>query len=322
MKTRLSLLLACAMWLFAGAGLSAAFAGYPDPTKHITLIVPFSAGGSNDILARFVGRKMSDDWHVSVVIVNVVGASGALGAERVARSDPDGYTILMLSSTFTINSAVMDKLPYDPDSSFAGAALLGKAPMMLAVSKSVPISNAKELIALARANPGTLNYGSAGAGSVNQMAMELMKKLGNLDIKHVPYRAGNEAVNDLLGGHLDMFIGSLPQMMALTHANTATAIAVTSSQRSSIVPEVPTLAEAGIPGYELEQWWGIVVPAGTPEDIIAALNTELNSVMNSTEVKAFMDREGARATPSTPAEFDQHLHAELQRWRTLVQKSN
>ena len=322
MKRRLWLLLSCAAWLLFNAGLPAAFAAYPDPAKHITLIVPFSAGGSNDILARFIGRKMSDDWHMPVVIVNVVGASGALGAERAARSEPDGYTILMLSSTFTINSAVMKKLPYNPDSSFAGVALLGKAPMMLAVSKTVPVSNAKELIALARAKPGTLNYGSVGVGSVNHMAMELMKKLGNLDIKHVPYRAGNEAVNDLLGGHLDMFIGSLPQMMALTRANTATAIAVTSPQRSAAVPELPTLAEAGIPGYELEQWWGIVAPAGTPNDIIAALNKELNGVMNSTEVKAFMDREGARPAPSTPEAFDQHLHAELHRWRELVQQSN
>lgn len=258
-----------------------AHAAYPEADRRITLVVPFSAGGSNDILAREIAQKMSQDWRLPVVVVNVVGASGAIGSERVARSQPDGYTLLMLSSSYTINSAVTKTLPFDPDKSFEGVSLLGKAPMVLAISKAVPASNISELLAYIRSHPGKLNYGAVGIGSVNTMSMELLKHLGKLDVKGAPYRAGNEAVNDLLGKHLDMFVGSFPQMMSLTRAHEATAVAVTGTARSSAAPELPTLAEAGVQGYELEQWWGMVVPAKTPKDVVNALNTELNAVMKS-----------------------------------------
>ena len=314
--------LALAVVLSLGSPSSQAFAKYPEPGRRITLVVPFSAGGSNDILARFIARKMSEDWRVPVVVTNVVGASGAIGSERVARSEPDGYTILMLSSSFTINAAVTDKLPYDPNTSFAAVALLGKAPMMLAVTKTIPASNAADVFAYVRANPGKLNYGSPGVGSINSMAMELLKQLGNFDIKAAPYRSGNEAVNDLIGGHLDMFIGSLPQMMSLARAQAATAVAVTGPRRSEVAPELPTVDEAGIKGYEIEQWWGIVVPAKTPDDVVDALNAELNAVMKSDDVKVFMQQEGARATPSTPAAFDAHLHGDLSRWRSLIRDAH
>ena len=294
---------------------------YPAPRKRITFVVPFSAGGSNDILSRVVAQKLSDAWRLPVVVENQVGASGSLGAARVARSAPDGYTLLILSSTYTINSAVMSHLPFDPKTSFAPVAMLGRAPFLLATAKRLPVANAQDLIALARARPGELNYGSAGLGSVNHMAMELLKSLAGLDIKHVPYRSGNSAVNDLIGGHLDMFVGSLPQMIELVRAGSATAMAVTSPQRSTAVPELPTLAEAGAPGYDLEQWWGIVVPAGTPHAVVDALNAELVRIMATPEVRQFMAREGAEATPSTPEDFGTHLAAELQRWSELAARA-
>jgi tripartite-type tricarboxylate transporter receptor subunit TctC len=297
-----------------------AHAQYPDPSRHITFVVPFSAGGSNDVLSRAIGQKLSEAWRLPVVIDNQVGASGALGAARVAKSAPDGTTLLILSSTYTINAAVMAKLPFDPKTSFAPVALLGKAPMILAARKALPANNARELIALARAKPGTLNYGSAGVGSVNHMSMELLKSLGGLDIKHVPYRAGNLAVNDLIGGHLDMFVGSLPQMIELVRADTATGIAVTSNERSSLVPDLPTLAESGVPAYEFEQWWGIVVPAATPRDIVDALNAELNRILATPEIKSFMAHEGAEPTPSTPEALGRHLSGELKRWTELVER--
>ncbi len=296
-------------------------AQYPDPAKRVTLVVPFSAGGSNDILARAIGQKLSDAWQIPVIVDNQVGASGSLGAARVARTAPDGYTLLILSSTFTINSAVAATLPFDPKASFAPVAMLGKAPMMLAASKTLPVRSAKELIALARARPGELNYGSAGVGSVNHMAMELLKSLGGLDIKHVPYRAGNAAVNDLVGGHLDTFVGSLPQMIELARSGSAIGIAVTGPRRSVAVAEIPTLAESGVPGYELEQWWGIVVPARTPRDIIDKLNAELNRILASPEIASFMAHEGAEPTPSTPEAFARHLSDELQRWTALVDRT-
>lgn len=310
----------CLAVLIGALSPHVAFAQYPAPGKRITLVVPFSAGGSNDILARLVGQKLSDAWHIPVIILNQVGASGAIGTAHVAKADPDGYTLLMLSSTYTINSAVMASLPYDPKTSFAAVAMLGEAPMMLATSKDFPAKNAKDLIALVRAKPGEFNYGSAGVGSVNQMSMELLKSLANLDIKHVPYRAGNEAVNDLLGGHLDMFIGSLPQMMELARGGKANAIAVTSQQRSDTVPDVPTIAESGVPDYSLKQWWGIVAPAGTPHAVVETINAKLKEIMNAAEVKVFMKREGAQPTPTTPEAFAQYLNTELDRWKDLVKQ--
>jgi tripartite-type tricarboxylate transporter receptor subunit TctC len=305
---------------FADAAIPAR-AQYPDPTKRINFVVPFSAGGSNDILSRAIGQKLSDAWKVPVIIDNQVGASGSLGAARAAKAAPDGYTLLILSSTYAINSAVTANLPFDPKASFAPVAMLGKAPMMLAASKTLPVRNAKDLIALARAKPGALNYGSAGVGSVNHMAMELFKSLGGLDIKHVPYRAGNAAVNDLIGGHLDMFVGSLPQMIELVRSGSAIGIAVTGPQRSVAAAELPTLAESGVPGYELEQWWGIVVPAGTPRDIIDKLNAELNRILATPEIKSFMAQEGADPTPSTPEALARHLSAEQGRWTALVDRT-
>jgi tripartite-type tricarboxylate transporter receptor subunit TctC len=296
----------------------AAQAQAPFPSKRITLVVPFAAGGSNDILARAVGQKLSESWRVPVVIENQVGASGALGAARVAKAEPDGHTLLIVSSTYTINAAVQPSPLFDAGGSFAAVSMLGRAPLMLAVSKRVPARNAKELLELARGKPGELNYGSAGVGSVNHMAMELLKSLAHLDIKHVPYRSGNAAVNDLVGNHVDMFVGSLPQMIELVRADTATGIATTGIERSAAAVDLPTLAEAGVPAYELVQWWGIVVPAGTPRSAIDKLNSELNRILGTPEIADFMVREGAKPTPSTPEVLSRHLSAELQRWTDVV----
>jgi tripartite-type tricarboxylate transporter receptor subunit TctC len=292
------------------------------PSKRIMFIVPFAAGGSNDILARAIGQKLSEAWHVPVVIENQGGASGSLGAARVAKAEPDGHTILILSSTFTINAAVQPSLPFDPRTAFAGAGMLGKAPLMLAVSKLVPAANTEGLLALARAKPGVLNFGSAGIGSVNHMAMELFKSLAGLDIKHLPYRAGNLAVSDLVGGHVDMFMGSMPQMIELVRAGTATGIGITSKERSTALPDLPTLAESGVPNYELEQWWGVVVPTGTPAAVVQKLNAEINRILGTPEITAFMTREGAHVTPSAPQDLDRHLSGELQRWVDIVQTIN
>jgi tripartite-type tricarboxylate transporter receptor subunit TctC len=219
-------------------------------------------------------------------------------AARAAQAPSDGYTLLILSSTYTINSAIMSRLPFDAKTSFAPVTMLGRGPMMLATSKGLPVGNIKELIALARDRPGKLNYGSAGVGSVNHMAIELLKSLAHLDIRHLPYRSGNAAVNDLIGGHLDMFSGSLPQMIELVRAGHATGMAVTSTRRVSAIPELPTLAEAGVKGYELEQWWGIVVPAETPRTAIDELSVALHHLLATPDIVAFMARESAEPAPS------------------------
>jgi tripartite-type tricarboxylate transporter receptor subunit TctC len=310
--------LACALCLGLVAGSLPSRAQYPDHTRRITLIVPFAAGGSNDILARAIGQKLGDAWKLPVIIENYVGASGSLGAARAAQAPPDGYTLLILSSTYTINSAIMSKLPFDARTSFAPVTMLGKGPMVLATSKGLRVRDIRELIALARDRPGKLNYGSAGVGSVNHIAIELLKSLAHLDIKHLPYRSGNAAVNDLIGGHVDMFVGSLPQMIELVRADHATGMAVTSLRRASAMPELPTLAEAGVNGYELEQWWGIVVPAGTPRAVIDELNVALHQLLATPEIVAFMAREGAEPAPSSPEDFGRHIDTELRRWSDLV----
>jgi tripartite-type tricarboxylate transporter receptor subunit TctC len=309
---------ACAVCLGLVASGLPSHAQYPDRARRITLIVPFAAGGSNDILARAIGQKLGDAWKIPVIVENYVGASGSLGAARAAQALPDGYALLILSSTYTINGAIASKLPYDPKTAFAPVTMLGRGPMMLATSKGLPVGDIKELIALARDRPGKLNYGSAGIGSVNHIAIELLKSLAHLDIKHLPYRSGNAAVNDLIGGHVDMFVGSLPQMIELVRADHATAMAVTSPQRVSTIPEVPTLSEAGVKGYELEQWWGIVVPAGTPRTVIDGLNAELHRLLATPDIVAFMAREGAAPAPSSPEDFGRHIAAELQRWSDLA----
>ena len=282
------------------------------------MVVPFAAGGSNDILARAIGQKLGDAWKIPVIIENFVGASGSLGASSSGTSAARRLPLLILSSTYTINSAIMSKLPFDAKTSFAAVTMLGRGPMMLATSKGLPVRDIRELIALARDRPGNLNYGSAGVGSVNHIAIELLKSLAHLDIKHLPYRSGNAAVNDLIGGHVDMFVGSLPQMIELVRADRATGMAVTSPRRVPAIPELPSLAEAGVKGHELEQWWGIVVPAGTPRAVIDDLNAALHQLLATPEIIAFMAREGAEPAPSSPEDFGRHIAAELQRWSDLV----
>jgi tripartite-type tricarboxylate transporter receptor subunit TctC len=310
--------LACVACLSLLASGLPSHAEYPDRSRRITLIVPLAAGGSNDILSRAIGQKLGDAWKIPVIIENYVGASGSLGAARAAQAPPDGYTLLILSSTHTINSAIMSKLPFDAKTSFAPVTMLGRGPMMLATSKGLPVRDIRELIALARDRPGKLNYGSAGVGSVNHIAVELLKSLAHLDIKHLPYRSGNAAVNDLIGGHVDMFVGSLPQMIELVRADHATGMAVTSPRRAPTIPELPTLAEAGVKGYELEQWWGIVVPGGTPQAVISDLNAALHQTLATPDIAAFMAREGAEPAPSSPEDFGRHIAAELRRWSDLV----
>jgi tripartite-type tricarboxylate transporter receptor subunit TctC len=309
---------ACAAYLGLVASSLPSHAEYPDRTRRIILIVPFAAGGSNDLLARAIGQKLADAWKIPVIIENYVGASGSLGAARAAQAPPDGYTLLILSSTYTINSAIMSKLPFNAKTSFAPVTMLGRGPMMLAASKGLPVRDIGELIALARDRPGKLNYGSAGVGSVNHIAVELLKSLAHLDIKHLPYRSGNAAVNDLIGGHVDMFVGSLPQMIELVRSDHATGMAVTSPERAPTIPELPTLLEAGVKGYQLEQWWGIVVPAGTSPAAIDELNAALHQLLATPDIVAFMAREGAEPAPSSPEDFGRHIAAELERWSHLV----
>jgi tripartite-type tricarboxylate transporter receptor subunit TctC len=301
------------------AGVSAQ-AGYP--AKPIQFVVPYPPGGSNDLFARAVGKRLAEALGQPVVIDNRAGAGGSLGAALVAKAAPDGYTLAIVSSSFTTNAAIQSKLPFDPVGGFSAVALVGKGPLVLAASSRLGLKSPQEFLALARARPGSLNYATSGAGSINHFATELLKVAAGLNLTHVPYKGMGPAVNDLVGGHVDLIIASAPSVMSQVKAGKVTGIAVTSEHRSPVVPELPALAESGIPGYSVELWWGVLAPAGVPKDVVARLNAEINAGLASPEMKAFLLREGAESSAASPEAFAGLIRTEIGRWRKVAKDAN
>jgi tripartite-type tricarboxylate transporter receptor subunit TctC len=289
------------------------------PTKPINIIVPFAAGGSNDIVARAIGKGLADAWGQPVLIDNRAGAGGVIGAEAVARAPNDGHTILLVSSTFTINQAIRKRLPYDTLKDFSAVAFVAQSPLLVAAAPKLPASSMKELIELAKTKPVT--YASSGLGSINQIAAELIAGAAGIKLMHVPYRGGAPALNDLIGDHVDLYVSSLPQVLEIVRSGKAKALAVTSSWRSQSLPDVPTLAEAGLSGVDVGSWWGIVAPAGTPQPVIAALNTEINKLLTSEDMKRFLQGEGAEAKAMAPVQFGDLIRSETERWIKVARQS-
>jgi tripartite-type tricarboxylate transporter receptor subunit TctC len=289
------------------------------PTKPINFVVPFAAGGSNDIVARAIGKGLADAWGQPVLIDNRAGAGGVIGAEAVARAPNDGHTILLVSSTFTINQAIRKRLPYDTLKDFSAVAFLAQSPLLVTAAPKLPASSIKELIELAKTKPVT--YASSGLGSINQIAAELIAGAAGIRLMHVPYRGGAPALNDLLGDHVDLYVSSLPQVLEIVRTGKAKALAVTSSWRSQSLPDVPTLAEAGLSGVDVGSWWGIVAPAGTPQPVIAALNTEINKLLTSEDMKRFLQGEGAEAKAMAPDQFSDLIRSEAERWIKVARQS-
>ena len=294
----------------------------PYPTKAITLVVPFAAGGTNDILARAIGRALTAGLGQPVVIDNRAGAGGTTGIVTAARAAPDGYTLLLVSSTFTINPAVRTKPPFDPVADFAPVALIGRGSMLLAASRILPVNSIADLMALARAKPGAINYASAGPGSVNHIAAELLNVAAGIRLTHVPYRGGSLAINDLMAGHVDLYVSSMPQILESIRGGLVKGLAVTGTTRSAAAPDLPTMDEAGVAGYEMELWWGIVAPAGAPQEVVDALNGEINRALTAPDMKAFLEREGAVPDGRSPAVFGALIAAELARWRKVAREAD
>lgn len=306
---RIAALLAAALVLTSSAARAQSY-----PARQITLVVPFAAGGSNDIIARALGKKLSDSWGRPVVIDNRGGAGGVIGSADVAKATPDGYTLLLVSSTFTINPAIKKNMPFDTAKDFTPVAFIARSPLLVTASNDLPVKSASDLLALARSKPGQVTYASAGPGSINQISAELIGLSAGAKFMHVPYKGGAPALNDLLGGHVDIYVSSLPQVLQLARTGQARALAVTSARRTALLPDVPTLEEAGIPGFDLWSWWGIVGPAGIPADIVNALNTEIGKQLASPELKTILSSEGAEAASMTPQQFGDLMRSETERW--------
>lgn len=298
----------------------AAHAEYPSRT--ITLVVPFAAGGSNDIVARAIGKKLGEAWGQTVVIDNRAGAGGVIGASFVATAPADGHTLLLVSSTYTINPAVKSHMPFDTLKAFEPVAFVASSPLLMASANKLPVKSVQDLIALAKSKPGSINYASAGPGSINQIAAELFASAAGVKIVHVPYKGGSFAVNDLVGGHVDLYISSMPQILPIARTGQARPLAVTGLKRSPNLPDVPTLDEAGLKGYEASSWWGIVVPAGTPPDIVGKLNAEINKALETEEIKRFLQNEGAEARAMSPKAFRDLIEAEVKRWDKVAREAN
>jgi tripartite-type tricarboxylate transporter receptor subunit TctC len=292
------------------------------PSKQITLVIPFAAGGSNDIIARAIGKELSKAWGQPVIAENRPGAGSVIGASTVASAPPDGYTLLLVSTTFTINAAIKKSMPFDTLKDFTPIAFVARSPLLFVASKSVPVKSAKDALALAKSKPGEITYASAGIGSINQIAAELIATSAGVKLMHVPYKGGAPALNDLLGGHVDVYVSSMPQVQQLAQSGQVNALAVTSVKRSPLLPNVPTLDEAGVSGFDLSSWWGIVGPAGMPPDVVNKLNAAINKTLTAPEMQKFMASEGAEPKAMTPQEFNDLIHSEVQRWTKVAHEAN
>jgi tripartite-type tricarboxylate transporter receptor subunit TctC len=303
--------------------LSQANSNYPN--KPIRLIVPFTPGGSTDILARAVGTELTKTFGQSVIIDNVPGAGGSIGAERAARAPADGYTLLMGHiGTLAVNPALYPKLPYDPVKDFAPVAWVARVPNILVVTPSVAANDFKSFIALAKSKPGQLNYGSGGNGSAAHTTTEYLKYQAKISLLHIPYRGTAPSVTDLLAGQIQVMFTGAPTLLPSIKAGKLRPLAVSSPKRLDILPDVPTVAESGIAGtagFEADQWYGVVAPRGTPADIVAKLNTAINAALTLPEVKTRLSGEGAYPTPSTPAVFGKLIESEVKRWGPVVKNA-
>ena len=319
MKTlalRAALGLACALPL-------ATFAQAPAwPAKPITLVVGSAPGGSNDTFARAIGKKLSEALGQPVVVDNKPAAGGVLANAIVAKAPPDGYNLVVLSSTFTTGAAIRNNLQYDAVKSFKPVAMLGKGPLLITVAAESPYKTIGDLVAAAKPSPGKLNYGTSGTGSINHFATELFTDAANIKLTHVPYKGMGPATNDLLAGQIQVLVASAPSILGQVKGGRVRALAVTSATRSPVAPELPSLEQSGYKGSASELWWGVLAPAGTPQPVVDRLNTEINKIILSPEMKEFFLKEGAEPASKKPAEFEAFIAAEIERWKQVAKAAD
>ena len=292
------------------------------PNRTIRFIVPFGAGGPTDVFTRVLGEELRKALGQSIVMENRPGAGTIIGTTEAAKSPPDGYTLLMISATQTTVETLNPNKPYVLMRDFVPVAALMNSELVLVVHPSVQANNLQEFLALARANPGKLNYASSGPGSNYHMAAELVKNLAGLDIMHVPYKGSTGARNDIISGQIEMMFDSVPTMASMIEAGRVRALGTSGKVRSPVLPNVPTLAEAGIPGYEATIWIGVVAPVGTPQPIVDLLNREINKILLRPDIKESWQRQGANPMVMSPQEFGAYIQSEIDRWAKLIKANN
>jgi tripartite-type tricarboxylate transporter receptor subunit TctC len=313
--------LLCAL-LLALPGISGRADAQTYPTRPITLVIPFAPGGSTSIVGRGVADKMGELLGEKVVVENRPGAGGTVGTKAVAKSDPDGYTIMLgYTGTLAIGPSLYKNPGYDPRKDFAPIGMIGNAPNSLVVHPSFAVKTVAELIAYAKANPGKVNFGSAGTGTVSHITGEYFARAAGITLVHIPYKGTGPALTDLLGGHIPMAFAPIPASHPHVTAGTLRALAVTSQSRTSLLPEVPTIAESGLPGFDASLYYGLVAPAGTPRPIIDKLNETLRAALKSDELKKQLVQDGTEITPSTPEEYAAFIDKEETKWSQLVKQS-
>lgn len=292
------------------------------PAKPVKLVVPFPPGGSLDLTGRLLAQKLTEAWGQPVVVENKPGAGGNIGADLVAKSPPDGYTILLGAlSTHAVNPSLYAKMPYDAAKDFAPITLIAITPNVLVVNAAAPVNNVREFIAYARANPGKLSFGSGSSGSAGHLAGELFKVETGTDAVHIPFKGGAPATQALLSGDTQFMFDNLANAMAQVKAGKLKALAVTTAKRSPLVPDLPTMAEAGLPGFDIATWYGLFAPAGTPPAIVAKWNVDVTKILNTPDVRARLIADGAEPAPNTPEQFVQMIASELVKYARIVKIS-
>lgn len=299
------------------AALQCHGAGYPESTVRI--IAPFTPGGVTDVLSRELAAKMTQNWKSSVVAENRPGAAGIVGTQSVANAAPDGYTLLIgTNGTNATNVALYSRLPYNPVRDFAPVTLLATSYLILLTHPSVPVSSVRELVALSKKQKAPLTYGSGGSGSTPHLAAELLKSMGGIDLVHVPYKGGAPALIDMLAGRIDLYFSNTAVAMPHVTSSRVKILAVTSAKRQAALPDVPTFAESGVPGYEVTSWFGLFAPARTPQDVITRLHAEVTRIVARPETVKHLDNSGLAAASSTPAELGAFVQQEIDKWTKVI----
>ena len=293
------------------------------PAKTIRVVVGFAPGGGTDLVARIIGQKMTESWGQAVVVDNRAGATGTIGADLVAKAPPDGYTLLMGHvNSHGIAPNLFKKLPYDAERDFAMVAYVGYVPNVLVIHPSIPARNVKELIAIAKAQPGQLNYASSGVGSTQHLAGEMFKLLTGVNVVHVPYKGSGPAVVDLLAGHVSMNFDTMPPVLPHIKTGRMRALALTTPKRSPQLPNVPTLIEVGLKGFDMRNWYGMMAPGKTPRDIVTRLNAEVNRIVGLPDAKSKLEEAGTQLDPMSPEQFASFLKSEIASYAKLVKAAN